>query len=174
MVFLTLGVFLGVFVLALGDHAQNGFFDANEWWAIASIALAGGLPAGALHGRRAAFIGISFGVLAPQAAVSLSSFDFHVSDDINGLPASISENLVHGALTFAQLLFVDFGVLAAIGLSAHRPPENGAERGTRTPKGLLPLAPQASASAKFRHLRMPNFISSGPAGRRRPRPGPYS
>lgn len=33
-------------------------------------------------------------------------------------------------------------------------PGRGAERGTRTPKGLLPLAPQASASAKFRHLRI--------------------
>ena len=174
MVFLPLGGFLGVFVLALCDHALNGFFYANEGWAVASIALAGNFPAGALDGRREAFIGICFGVLAPQTAVSLASYYFHASDDINGLSASIFENLVHGTLTFPPLLLVDPGVLAAIGLSAHIPPENGAERGTRTPKGLLPLAPQASASAKFRHLRMPNSTSTGPAASRRTRPIPYS
>ena len=38
--------------------------------------------------------------------------------DVNGLSASLFENFVHGAPPFAPLLFVDLGVLAAIGLSA--------------------------------------------------------
>ena len=55
--FPALGSFLGVFVLVLCDHAQNGFFYASEWWAVASSALAGGFLAVALVARREASTG---------------------------------------------------------------------------------------------------------------------
>ena len=118
VVFFALGGFLGVFVLALCDHAQNGFFYASEWWPVAASALAGGFLAVALVDRSAAFLRICLGVLALQAVVGLAGFYFHAAADINGLSASLFENFVHGAPVFAPLLFVDLGVLAAIGLGA--------------------------------------------------------
>ena len=118
VVFFALGGFLGVFVLALCDHAQNGFFHASEWWPVAASALAAGFLSVALVDRRGAFPIICFGVLALQAVVGLLGFYFHVAADVNGLSASLFENFVHGAPPFAPLLFVDLGVLAAIGLSA--------------------------------------------------------
>ena len=117
VVFLALGGFLGVFVLALCDHAQNGFFYASEWWPVAASALAGGFLAVALVERSADFIRICFGVLALQAMVGLLGFWFHVEADVNGLSASLFENFLHGAPVFAPLLFVDLALLAAIGLS---------------------------------------------------------
>lgn len=71
----------------------------------------------ALVDRRAAVLRICLGVLAMQAVVGLIGFYFHVAADVNGLSASLFENFVHGAPVFAPLLFVDLGVLAAIGLS---------------------------------------------------------
>ena len=117
VVFFALGGFLGVFVLALCDHAQNGFFYASEWWPVAASALAGGFLSVALVDRRAAFHRICFGVLALQVAVGLIGFYLHVAADVSGLSASLFENFVHGAPAFAPFLFVDLGVLAAIGLS---------------------------------------------------------
>lgn len=117
VVFLALGGFLGVFVLALCDHAQNGFFYASEWWPVAASALAVGFLAVALVERSAAYFRICFGVLALQAMVGLVGFWFHVAADVNGLSASLYENFVHGAPAFAPLLFVDLAFLAAIGLS---------------------------------------------------------
>ena len=118
VLFFALGGFLGVFVLALCDHAQNGFFYASEWWPVAASALAAGFLATALADRRRAFVGICFAVLALQALVGLAGFYFHVAADVNGLSASLYENFVHGAPAFAPLLFVDLAVLAAIGLTA--------------------------------------------------------
>lgn len=116
VMFFALGGFLGVFVLAVCDHAQNGFFYASEWWPVAASALAVGFLAVALADRRAAFVRICLGVLALQAVVGLAGFYFHVAADISGLSASPFENFVHGAPPFAPLLFVDLGILAAIGL----------------------------------------------------------
>ena len=67
VVFFALGGFLGVFVLALCDHAQNGFFHAVEWWPVFSSALAAGFLAVALFDRSKAFVGFCLGVLALQA-----------------------------------------------------------------------------------------------------------
>ena len=118
VVFFALGGFLGVFVLALCDHAQNGFFYASEWWPVAASALAAGFLAAALVERRAAFVRICFGVLSLQVVVGLIGFWLHAAADVSGLSASLFENFVHGAPVFAPLLFVDLGVLAAIGLGA--------------------------------------------------------
>ena len=118
VVFLALCGFLGVFVLALCDHAQNGFFHASEWWPVIASALAVGFLAVALFETRAAFLGACFGVLALGAAVGLAGFFLHVEADVNGLSSSLFENFVHGAPAFAPLLFIDLGLLAVIGLSA--------------------------------------------------------
>ena len=117
VVFLALGGFLGVFVLTLCDHAQNGFFYASEWWPVVASALAGGFLAVALVDQNVAYLRACFGVLALQGIVGLIGFYFHVAADVNGLSASLFENFVHGAPAFAPLLFVDLAFLAAIGLS---------------------------------------------------------
>ncbi len=114
--FFAFGGFLGVFVLAVCDHAQNGFFHPSEWWPVAASALAVGFLAMALVDRGRAFVRLCFGVLVLQAVIGLVGFYFHVAADVNGLSASLYENFVHGAPAFAPLLFVDLGVLAAIGL----------------------------------------------------------
>ena len=118
VVFFALGGFLGIFVLSLCDHAQNGFFYATEWWPVISSAFAGGFLAVSLVDRRAAFLKMCCGVLAVQAVIGLTGFYFHVAADVNGLSASLFENFVHGAPAFAPLLFVDLGLLALLGLSA--------------------------------------------------------
>ena len=119
VLFFALGGFLGVFVLALCDHAQNGFFHPSEWWPVAASALAAGFLAAALADRSRAFAATCVGVLAVQAAVGAAGFYLHAAADVNGLSASLYENFVHGAPVFAPLLFADLAVLAAIGLSAH-------------------------------------------------------
>lgn len=116
VVLLALGGFLGVFVLALCDHAQNGFFHAVEWWPVFSSALAAGFLAVALFDRSKAFLGLCLGVLALQAAVGAAGFYLHAAADVNGLSASLFENFVHGAPVFAPLLLVDLAIVAAIGL----------------------------------------------------------
>ena len=117
VLFFALGGFLGVFVLALCDHAQNGFFHGSEWWPVAASALAAGFLATALADRRRAFARICLGVLSVQVAIGVAGFYLHVAADVNGLSASLYENFVHGAPVFAPLLFVDLAVLAAIGLT---------------------------------------------------------
>ena len=118
VLFFALGGFLGVFVLALCDHAQNGFFHPSEWWPVVAGGLAAGFLATALADRGAAFARICLGVLGLQAVIGLVGFYLHVAADVNGLSASLYENFVHGAPVFAPLLFVDLAVLAAIGLTA--------------------------------------------------------
>ena len=90
----------------------------------------------ALVDRRGAFLIICFGVLALQAGVGLLGFYFHVAADVNGLSASLFENFVHGAPPFAPLLFVDLGILAAIGLgpASTCPPPGDPTVPTRTPR----------------------------------------
>ena len=134
VVFFALGGYLGAFVLALCDHAQNGFFHAVEWWPVFSSALAAGFLAVALFDRSNAFVGFCLGVLALQAAVGVAGFYLHIAADINGLSASLFENFVHGAPVFAPLLLVDLGIVAAIGLGLpipRRPLPSGAESGPR-------------------------------------------
>ena len=125
VLFFALGGFLGVFVLALCDHAQNGFFYASEWWPVAASALAAGFLVTALADRGGAFARICLGVLALQAVVGVTGFCLHVAADVNGLSASLYENFVHGAPVFAPLLFVDLAVLAAIGLTAAMDDDSG-------------------------------------------------
>ena len=117
VLFFALGGFVGVFVLALCDHAQNGFFHASEWWPVVASALAAGFLAAALADRGRAFARICLGVLGLQALVGLIGYYLHVAADVNGLSASLYENFVHGAPVFAPLLFVDLAILAAIGLT---------------------------------------------------------
>lgn len=111
VLFGALGGFFGNFVLALADHAQNGFFHPVEWLAVAAPALATGfLAVLILSGVRspvfAAWVG---GVLVLQCVVGGVGFVLHNA-------ANWPENFIHGAPAFAPLLFINISILAAIGL----------------------------------------------------------
>ena len=116
VVFFALGGFLGNFVLALCDHAMNGFFHAIEWLPVFASALAVGFLGVALVEQHRSFLRISVAVLALQVVIGLVGFYFHLIADINGLSSSLFENFVHGAPVFAPLLFIDLVFLAMIGL----------------------------------------------------------
>ena len=116
VVFFALGGFVGNFVLALCDHAMNGFFHATEWLPVFASALAVGFLGVALVEQHRIFLRISVAVMALQVAIGFIGFPLHLIADINGLSSSLFENFVHGAPVFAPLLFIDLVFLAMIGL----------------------------------------------------------
>jgi hypothetical protein len=116
VVFFALGGFAGNFVLALCDHAMNGFFHPTEWLPVGASALAVGFLTVALVEQRVVGLRVWAVILALQVVVGLAGFYVHLVSDVNGLSSSLFENFVHGAPVFAPLLCVDMVVLAAIGL----------------------------------------------------------
>lgn len=115
VVFFALGGFVGNFVLALADHAQNGFFHATEWIPVVTSGFAIGFLLLALRERGRAFLLLCLGVLAVQAPVGILGFTLHLRADVNGLAANAFESFVHGAPILAPMLFADLALLGAIG-----------------------------------------------------------
>lgn len=111
----ALGGYFGNFVLALCDHAQNGFFHPAEWLAVAASALATGFVAAAilLGSRSKAFLHWLLAVLALQVAVGTAGFAFHARANLEGEVQSVLERFIHGAPTFAPMLLVNISILAA-------------------------------------------------------------
>ena len=121
LICLALGGFIGNFVLALCDHAQNGFFDPNEWIPVASAAFAVGFLATALiRGSSRRYLDLCLGVMLVQAMVGLLGFYFHGMAITRGTAPHLFENLIFVAPLFAPLLFPNLALLAAIGLWAAR------------------------------------------------------
>ncbi len=117
VVFLSMAGFVGTFAVALGDHAQNGFFVAVEWVPVASAALAASfLLVAALRPRDRAFLKLCLAVMAAQIAVGVAGFALHLRADLAGVSISAWDNLIYGAPLFAPLLFPNLALLGAIGL----------------------------------------------------------
>ncbi len=117
LICLGLGGFVGNFVLALCDHAQNGFFDPLEWIPVVSGAFAVGFLTTALScavSRR--YLELCLGVMLIQALVGLLGFYFHGLAITRGSAPNLFENLIFVAPLFAPLLFPNLALLAAIGL----------------------------------------------------------
>ena len=111
----ALGGYFGNFVLALCDHAQNGFFHPAEWLAVGASALATGFVVAAIlvgAGSRP-FLYWLLGVLGLQVVVGVAGFAFHGKSNLDGHVESVLERFIHGAPTFAPLLLVNISVLAA-------------------------------------------------------------
>lgn len=118
VILLALGGFAGNFVLALADHAQNGFFDQREWVPVISAAVAVGFLVVPIVMRvSAVYLWCCMLVMAWQVIVGLCGFVYHVAADIHGV-GGFFESLKYGAPPFAPLLFVDLSLLAMIGLCA--------------------------------------------------------
>jgi len=119
VVFLALGGFAGNFVLSLADHAQNGFFNRNEWLPVVTSAAAVGFllmvvvrPAD-LSVRRATWI-----VLALQVVIGTAGFIFHLRANLHQTSPRLWDRFLYGAPVFAPLLFPNLAILAALGMWA--------------------------------------------------------
>ena len=117
LIFFGLAGFFGNFVLALCDHAQNGFFHAAEWIPVISSAIAVSFLGTALAGKCShRFIDLCLTLMAAQVIVGLIGFYLHGLSVTRGLSSSFFENLVYTAPVFAPLLFVNLAFLSGLGL----------------------------------------------------------
>ena len=117
MIFFGLAGFFGNFVLALLDHAQNGFFLLTEWIPVVSSAIAVSFLGTALVrkcSRR--FFEICIAIMFLQVFVGVIGFYFHAITVTKGLSSSFFENLVYTAPVFAPLLFLNLAFLSGLGL----------------------------------------------------------
>ncbi len=130
IVFLALGGFAGNFVLALCDHAQNGFFHLTEWVPVVGSALAVGFLTTALFERSRGFLRGCLAVLALQAVIGVWGFVLHLIADVNGVSSSLYENFIHGAPVLAPMLFANLFLLGAIGIWDLLHTGDGAAAGT--------------------------------------------
>ena len=117
LVLLALGGFIGNFVLALCDHAQNGFFERVEWIPVFSAAIASGflVTAFAVTGTRR-FFGISIAVMIAQMFVGALGFYFHAAAVYNGPSTELFDNIVFVAPLLAPMLFANLALLGVFGL----------------------------------------------------------
>lgn len=121
LIFFGLAGFLGNFVLALCDHAQNGFFLLAEWLPVIASAVAVGFLGTALVGGRSRrFFEICMAVMVGQVLVGLLGFYFHGVSVTAGPSSSFFENLVYTAPVFAPLLFANLAFLSGLGLVGAR------------------------------------------------------
>jgi hypothetical protein len=115
VLFLAWGGFAGCFALALGDHAQNGFFQPAEWIAVAAGAIAVAFLAIPLAARvPGSYLTALLGVLAAEAAVGGIGFALHLVPVAKGGEAPLVERILYGAPPFAPLLVADLALLGAL------------------------------------------------------------
>ena len=131
VVLLASGGFLGNFGMSLLDHAQNGFFHWTEWIPVVSGAVGSSFLLVVLLRPHAAFLRLTYGVLAMQAVVGLVGFVLHVTANLRRRELSLGQRFVFGAPAFAPLLFADLALLGALGLWALVTDERTAAPGRR-------------------------------------------
>jgi hypothetical protein len=155
VVLLALGGFFGNFVLALADHAQNGFFRSSEWIAVAASAFAVSslLAVMVIPSNRPLILGTGV-VMIAQIGVGLLGAGLHAHASLSVPGPELWDKLVYGAPLFAPLLFANMAVLALLALWAllrvlHEPMEGlaagrsvglGIKTDTRAPDatGMVP------------------------------------
>lgn len=119
VVFLAMGGFFGNFGISLSDHAQNGFFYAQEWIPVCSAALAvGWLTVVVIGPAGREFVRWGLGVMALQVAVGLLGEFFHLRPALTKTAGRLFDRLIYGAPVFPPLLFANLAALAALGLWA--------------------------------------------------------
>ena len=117
VVCMALGGFFGNFVLALCDHAQNGFFDLWEWIPIFTSAIAVGcLITVLLQPIHPPFLRVCAAILIINGLVGLLGFYLHLAADLQSAELSIRDKFIYGAPVFAPLLFTDLALLGMLGL----------------------------------------------------------
>lgn len=117
VIVMSLGGFVGNFVLSLTDHAINGFFRPLEW----SGVIAGAAGVGALSGvlavpRNRSMIRLAAWVMAAEMLVGLVGFGLHLTANLAMGQASLADRFIYGAPVFAPLLFNNIALIALVGL----------------------------------------------------------
>jgi len=113
---LAWGGLAGCFVLALVDHAQNGFFHPLEWVSVAAGAMATAFFAVPLLARvPRGFWTALLWVAGVTAAIGTLGFALHVAPLLGEGRAPFLDRVIYGPPPFAPLLFADLAALAAIG-----------------------------------------------------------
>lgn len=117
LIFLGLGGFWGNFILALCDHAQNGFFHIWEWIPVISAAFVVGFLVVALKSDiTRPFLDCCLVLLSLQFLVGFGGFILHALSSFQGESSSFFQNLIHGAPVFAPLLFANLALLSGFGI----------------------------------------------------------
>ncbi len=117
LILLALGGFIGNFILALADHAQNGFFETIEWIPVFSAAIASGFLVIAFSFKNTrGFLTASIVVMVVQVMVGVLGFYFHGVAVLNGPAPDLFDNVVYVAPVLAPLLFANIALLAVFGL----------------------------------------------------------
>jgi hypothetical protein len=137
VIVLALGGFAGNFVLALADHAQNGFFNGYEWLPVIAAALAVGfLTVPVVMRTSALYLWVCMLLMAGQVLIGLWGFVLHFASVTRGASdlSAVWESIKYAAPPFAPLLFVNLALLGLIGLGAAA--RDGA--GVQTPSAARP------------------------------------
>ena len=116
VLFLAMGGIFGNFVLALCDHAQNGFYSAWEWTPVYISALAVGFLVMAMKNSPThAFLRICCGVLAMSVAIGVIGFGLHFEANWHA-SSTMRDNFLYGAPILTPLLLPNLAILAGIGI----------------------------------------------------------
>jgi hypothetical protein len=116
VLFLAMGGILGNFVLALCDHAQNGFYSAWEWTPVFISALAVGFLMMAMSKNPTVdFLKICCGVLVLSVAIGIIGFGLHFNANWYS-PYSIRDSFLYGAPILTPMLLPNLALLAGIGI----------------------------------------------------------
>lgn len=114
---LSLGGFVGNFLLSVADHAQNGFFYATEWIPVVTSAFAiGALTMAILAPLDQKLYRYAKMVLWLQIITGLAGAVFHIWPLFSQPTDDLFSSIIYGAPVFAPFLFIDLAILAAIGL----------------------------------------------------------
>ncbi len=117
VVFLSLGGFVGNFLLSVFDHAQNGFFDSLEYVPVVAAGLGVGFLAVAIFRTRdRPFLRVTIGVMVLMMLVGVAGFGLHVASDLDAAGHDLTYKFLFGAPVFAPLLFPNIALLAVLGL----------------------------------------------------------
>lgn len=117
VLFLTLGGFVGNFVLSLADHAGNGFFYRTEWVPVVASAVAIGFLVVPIRMRvSSTYINLCGLVLLLEAGIGFWGFILHAAANLRGPSIHAFDNFIYGAPPLAPLLFPNLVLLGFIGL----------------------------------------------------------
>ena len=117
LIFFGFSGFVGNFILALSDHAQNGFFLFYEWIPVISSAIAVRFLGIALVRKSThQFLDVTIVIMILQVGIGLLGLYFHGVAVFENISSSFFENIVYSAPIFAPLLFVNLAFLSTLGL----------------------------------------------------------
>lgn len=123
VLFLALGGFAGNLALSLADHAQNGFYNREEWVPVVSAAVACAfLLMLVFRPRDRALWRSTAWIMGAQVVTGTLGFLLHLRANVARPAANVLDRFLYGAPIFAPLLFANLAILAAIGLWALNKP----------------------------------------------------